>query len=290
MNDNNFYQADQVAIYEQQEVRVGNSIEELESKCNVSTITFLTELNNSKKIKDRKTEIDIKILIGTVLVKISVLSGIKNEIDDFNKQDIMKMILSAYSGLTIEELYKAFELERYGKYDDKTDHFQLFNADYISKILTKYKKWKQNMKIQHNISSTSLLPALPEKTESQLKEIMSEAIINKYNEYVETGEISEPSTHIFDELLDRGIIKSANTPQISKYYLDKVEQARIEIKRELSQTKTINKTEVNNIKLELDKIKNGNSTKVQIRAKRIVLKEFFDKQKSLGTDIAKLIQ
>jgi hypothetical protein len=41
-------------------------------------------------------------------------------------------------------------------------------------------------------------------------------------------EKSELSAH-FDELLERGIIKGSNTPALSKYYLDKVEQARIEI-------------------------------------------------------------
>jgi hypothetical protein len=290
MEDNNFYRTDQVAIYEQQEIRVGNSISEIESNCNTSPITFLSGLNNVKKIKDRSTEVDIKQLIGTVLVKISMLSGIKNQIDDFNKQDILKMILSAYNGLTIEEIYKAFELERYGKYEVKTDHYQLFNADYISKILIKYKKWKQDVRIQHNISSENLIPALPEKTTSQLREIMSDGIIRTYNEYLENGEIPELSAHIFDELLERGIIKGSNTPALSKYYLDKVEQARIEIKSELKRIKTSSPSEANNIKLELEKIQNESSSKVQIRAKKIVLKEFFQKQKSLGTDMKKLIE
>jgi hypothetical protein len=66
MEDNNFIEPT-VAIYEQQEIRVGNSISEIESNCNTSPL-LLSGLNNVKK-KGPKYRVDIKQLIGTVLVK-----------------------------------------------------------------------------------------------------------------------------------------------------------------------------------------------------------------------------
>jgi hypothetical protein len=52
---------------------------------------------------------------------------------------------------------------------------------------------------------------------------MSDGIIRTYNEYLKM-EKYQNFQHIFDELLERGIIKGSNTPALSKYYLDKVER------------------------------------------------------------------
>ena len=86
-------------------------------------------------------------------------------------QDITNLIFGVYSDLTIEEIYKAFELERFGLYEEKTKHFQLFNSEYVSEILKKYKKWKHDMKMQHNITNQKNILALPESTEADKKNI-----------------------------------------------------------------------------------------------------------------------
>jgi hypothetical protein len=54
------------------------------------------------------------------------------------------MILSAYNGLTIEEIYKAFELEIW-QIRGQNRPLSAFNADYISKILIKYKNGSKTL-------------------------------------------------------------------------------------------------------------------------------------------------
>ena len=120
------------------------------------------------KIKEISKEPRFNDLLGAMFTKISVLAGIKGEIDQFTKQDISKMILSTFKELSLEELHKAFELERYGVYDDKTDHFQLFDANYISQILKKYKKWKAKERLELNISQPVLEIKISEVEKSEL--------------------------------------------------------------------------------------------------------------------------
>lgn len=91
-----------------------------------------------------------------MLSKIHGLSGIKSKIDPFAAEDIQKMISSYFKTLSLEEIYKAFELERFGLYEAKTDHFQLFDANYVSEILKKYKNWKINEKRALNISAPKM--------------------------------------------------------------------------------------------------------------------------------------
>lgn len=88
--------------------------------------------------------------LGGVLTVINALSGIKSELDVLIKRDILNTICSYYKNLSVAEIYKAFQLERAGMYDEKTDHFQLFDSTYISSILKKYENWKSEQKRMSN--------------------------------------------------------------------------------------------------------------------------------------------
>ena len=109
----------------------------------------ITSLNDTEflmypkvSIKDMSNEV-LGAQLPKVLMKFSVFTGFKGVIDQANKQDITKMILSQYKSLAVVEIDKAFQMERYGSFATKTDHYQLFNAIYISDILNKYLKWKK---------------------------------------------------------------------------------------------------------------------------------------------------
>lgn len=132
---------------------IGDHFSVIETICQLSKVDFLKSTYSLRKIKEYEPDLNFKALLGQIMVKASVLAGIKGEIDIFTKQDISKMILSSFKELSLEEISKAFELERYSQYDEKTDHFQLFDANYVSAILNKFKKWKVKEKNQLNISA-----------------------------------------------------------------------------------------------------------------------------------------
>jgi hypothetical protein len=278
--EDNHYTVDKLEIINQQEIRVGNSIFEIEEKSNVSPVLFLKSNFENKKIRERATDPDLKMIIGTMLIKICTLSGIKNEIDSLTAQDIVKMILSTYSDLTIEEIHKAFELERYGSYEDKTEHFQLFNSDYISKILKKYKNWKQKTKSLHNIEFNSK-NQLPELTESQKETILINGVNRVYQEYQSTKIIEDPCEYIFDFLIQKGKIKNNSNPKVLEYYQTKLQQAKEQLKNEQSKKSSANALERRKFAEELKEIIEGYSPKIIIRAKKNILVEFFDKQITL---------
>ena len=296
--EDNQYKIDVVSIRENQENRVSEMIAVIENKPILTPSVFVKSITDFKKIRDRKTEIDIQVLLWSMMVKISALSGLKTAITDFDKTDIVKILFTSFNDLSAEEIYKAFELERYGEYSmlclttketirNKTEHFQLFNADYVGEILRKYKEWKRIIRTQHNIGTQ--LPELPEMSETKIKETLNQGIIRRFEHYKLTKEIEEPFVHIFEELLERDIIKKITSEKIFKYYQDKVIEAEIQIKRELATEPKKNFLDKNKFKEEINKIAESQSEKVQIRAKRIVLSEFFDKHISLDTDMNELI-
>lgn len=125
-------------------------------------------------------------MIGNTITSISILAGIKSAIDDLNKADIVDMLFNTFSDLSLEEIYFAFKNERYGNYEQKTKHFDLMNADYISEILKKYRIWKRTKKIEHNISKESQLK-LPEISEVKKKKDHYDSLCATYERIKERG-------------------------------------------------------------------------------------------------------
>lgn len=262
--------------------QVGISLNQVRENANLTEVSFIKKNYEFKKIRERQNDPLFKMLIGNAFAEISVFAGLKSAITHENKHDILKMILSLYNDLTLEEIYKAFELERYGAYDEKTEHFQLFNADYISKVLKKYKVWRQNLKIHHNISGPTLsIEQSSNVSSEEQKKIMDSAIIRLYNEFLDNGEISIPCSFVFDELWEREVITLRNydLPMYRKI-------AEREVKSEVKSKKATDKSEYNSVKETLSQIESNKlNEKVLAHAKRLVLFDFFKKIKTDNLNI-----
>jgi len=273
--EDNFYKVDAVSIRENQENRVAVVIAQIEQKPITNSLAFVKSISQNVKIKDRKTEFDIQPLIWVMLVKIAALAGIKDAIDDFNKHDILKMIFTSFSDLTIEEIYKAFELERYSQYEIKTEHFQLFNAEYISTILKKYKQWRLNIKILHNLSASTEVK-VSEVDQEAIDKILINGIIDRYEHYIETKEMTTPFSHLFDYLYEKNILKKPITPALESYYAKVNKRAEEQIREELVNRKAITLEEKRDFARQFNNVINKKSNAVLNRAKLIVLQDFFN--------------
>ena len=281
--DNNDYRTDKVAIYENNYNQALIKFEGIEKTRDMSPITFLKERSTFVKIRDSKKEILFKYTMAICWSKICGLSGIKNELDNFVLEDISKMITTVYSDLSVEEIYKAFELERHGVYEQRTDHFQFFSSEYVSTILKKYKSWKVDMLRQHSIKN-EVVEVKQEISLDEQKKIMNSAISRLYNEFLNSGEVSVPCSFVFDELWEREVItlKEYDLPMYRKI-------AEREVKNEVKSTIATDKSEYNSIKETLSKIESNKlNEKVLSHAKRLVLHDFFKKIKDEFLDIEEL--
>lgn len=262
---------------------------EIVKKNQLPDISFLKEVYNCVKIREAKNHPEFISTVAGIIAKVSVLAGIKNEIDFATKADLLKYIKTSCNGLTLEELYKAFELERFGAYEEKTSHYGLLNAEYCSEIIKKYQKWKIKKKTDFNIAPP--MASLPEITESQKKEIVDSGIVRIFEEYSKSKIMPEPNSYIFDELYARKIIKGPSSPALIKYYNSKRDQATKELEKELkSQKYDFDKfDDRKQIAREIENILSGNSQKVEMRAKTLILTEYFDKLISTNKHIKEII-
>lgn len=131
------------------------------------------------------------------------MSGVKSEISELVKQDLLKLITSRFKELSFEEIYKAFELERFNAYDTKTDHFQLFDANYVSEILKKYKNWLIDQKKALNISAPKAEIVIDKN------KIRNDFLKTIYDDIKENG-FCDSAHLIYDELIFKRKINPTN--------------------------------------------------------------------------------
>lgn len=99
------------------------------------------------------------------------------------------MIMMKYSHLSLEEIDYAFRHDRYS--GSPIDHYQLFNAEYVAKVIERYISFIRQVRIDNNLKLSEAKPE-PEKTEEEKNEIHYEFL-----------------NHVFQELTDEGFCDSA---------------------------------------------------------------------------------
>jgi hypothetical protein len=280
------FQANKTIFKMENQIQITNSEnfylqkrQSVQIEINLPVKSFLQKSYDFKKIKEIKKDPNFVFLVTGWITQTSVLMEIKNPIDSFMKQDIINMLDGYWSNFTFEEMVKAFEMERFGQFTEQTEHFQLFNSTYIAKVFKKYQKWKSEKKIELNISNEI---QAPEKTEEEKFQLMTEAINRKYNDFKSDNEVSEPLVYIFDELVLRGLIHvpKDSDSQYWDYYIKKNIKARKLLEIQLKNQPTQNSSERKAIKKELDYIIHGESKKIDVMVKKLILIDFFTRAKN----------
>lgn len=155
-----------------------------ESRQDLPEITFVKDTVNQIKIRDINNSYELGKRLSLIFTTAYNYSGIKGEISDYDLKDLKNLILNYNNTISLDELAYSFKLERYGILGEKTQHFQLFNADYVSDIIRKYREWKKEIKVSQNIS---LKPKETEISEEDRKVIREQFLVNIHTDLKNTG-------------------------------------------------------------------------------------------------------
>ena len=185
--------------------RPQKTLEQIYQAGNVSGVAFAEQVPDFPQIRALEPQ-GVRMALGAIIVQHATLIGFKGLIDPVQKEDIIKLIQSRFFTLSIEEVYKALQMERYGEFDTRTEHYQLINAPYICEILEKYKEWLRNTRQTHHLSNS-----LPSPKEEELSEEEKEAkfianIQHFYNDFKQNGRMPLFCGYLYDGLKRRGMI------------------------------------------------------------------------------------
>lgn len=247
---------------------------------NVAPKTFFYNNLNYKKIKDYTPE-EASLYFMTVFVRAAFYIGIKDPINQLNKDDIKNLIYLQYRNLTFEELNKAFTMERYNLLEPKTEHYQIFGTEYVGAVLKKFVAWKR--RIQTHAKIPIFKPYEPPKlTEEEKEAINIKGICDLVTEFALTKRLMPGYiVNNYDYLYKKGLL-----PKHTKAFRKKINR------------KAINRLYKNRKKLSFEERKFLKKIVVKTDYKNhifrtkcceIVLEEFLHRIIATNTDIKTLV-
>lgn len=254
-----------------------------ENKQSLGEVAFLQHSLLTTKIREADGY-ELSKALSIWITQTSLILGIKEPISNINKKDVVEMIVTEYKALSVDELYYAFKLERYGKLEPKikgegniVSHFQMFNAEYVGKVLRKYREWKRDKLNQHNIEVKAEAVTVTQKEKQYW---INRGVISCVDYFLENREIEEGKAFVYDILFDDGYL-----PKDNEYKKEKYKEAQECLRFELSNKKAKSRSEKNKIKEAIVNIENKSNSKVVSKAKILILNSFF---RDLTKDVNKL--
>ena len=239
-----------------------------EERQSLGEVSFLKDISNHIKIKDIPIDNYKHQLIKTIVL-INNLSGVKEPMSDVVKTDIREMFLMRFKMLSFDEISYAFKLERYGNLGNRIEHYQLFDAKYVSEVLDKYLLWKKNKIVQHNLNTSKNNNKELSKKESEF--IMIEAVDRIEKEYKSNKEITGAFTHVYGYLFDKGLL-----PQHTNKFKSGILVKAKAIAKSEEMTKAGSDFSFHQqLKTTLENIDNNKHDNIKTISKRLVLEEYF---------------
>lgn len=227
---------------------------------------------------------------GMVFTRIATLVGLKGEIDPIQKQEIWNAIFSRFSGLSLQEIYKAFQMDRSGEFGDITEHFQFFDVSYVCTVLGKYRQWLQDTQRAHNINISQLPENQNTMTEEEKEKNVLRWLNEHFEEYKETKELPMLSVPIYDTLYQRGILQPyfATLTEKDKQLM----RAETEKRLRLEQNKAKDKQEYSAIRALIEHFQNSTNDpdgKLRRFKKEDTLKFFYNHLITQGRELSELL-
>ena len=272
-----------------------NQISEVGSKSEIGFAKSVGSYDSISKIQ--KENPDFGLLLGMLFTQVNNLLGIKEGISDNNKQDIKEMLFMRFKNISPEEIQYAFKLERFGLLGERTSHYQLFNAEYVSTVLDKYKKWLQKQRQDNNLSLPESKPEMTaeqiaekERIEKHSAEVMQIININFcYDEWKESKTISLSYSGVFDRFIEKGIIKDPKAPKYQKYLAKKIQEAKEMLIKGYEVQGQREYASKNAIRELIKEVKSGLSPKIEEKAKCLVLEDYFSKIEKDGLEFKEIL-
>lgn len=264
----------------------------LETICKAGELTPLAIAKTSHqypRLRDLNREV-IAPTFGMVFTRIATLVGLKGEIDPLQKQEIWNAVFSRFSGLSFQEIYKAFQMDRSGEFGNATEHFQFFDVSYVCTVLGKYRQWLQDTQRAHNIN----ISQLPEKQNTMTEEEKEKNVLRWLNEhfeeYKETKELPMLSVPVYDTLYQRGILQPyfATLTEKDKQLM----RAETEKRLRQEQNKAKDKQEYSAIRALIDHFQNSTNDpdgKIRRLKKEDTLKFFYNHLITQGKELSELL-
>lgn len=210
------------------------TLDQLSTLKNTTITNPISVLKHSYHL-DRIFEIENKGQIAVQLIqamkKDIALKGIKESPRDEVLDDVIRMLLKTFQHLTPIEIELALEMERFGEFETRTEHYQFYGAEYVAEVLRKYISWKHTKAMELNLSrkvnQIEVKPDLEQINKDYLDTILNE---------LKQGKILR---HINSNQLYKEIPESEKLNENQRFRLFQHEQKKLKAENEIRKSKEV---------------------------------------------------
>ena len=181
-------------------------------------------------------------------------------------QDIEKMILSVFKTLTINELYYAGQLKRYGEIGAGNKAYGRITTEFVSQLLVDYKNWKRETLKNHNLPIAKKEPEIIMPDAEKVRLIWN-GLNTCFDYFIKNNEIPLGYIWVYDHLADVGIINY--TPEEKKAVMP-IALAKVKTDIKNSNNRALYKGFLKQLEAGVNK-----NTVVINKAKEILLERYF---------------
>ena len=185
--------------------------------------------------------------------------------------DINEMILMRFRELSLDEVYYAFKLYRYGLICDELKSYGQFNTIFVQKLLSGYKDWKITEIRKNNIKNEKEQATLTDE-EKELQVLLG--VKRAYSEYL-GGRDFGVGYYLYDYLNEKGYVSLTRQEKLKA-----LDSARLKMVGRVNDRRE--QGERIDLKTEIQRINNKLDGDVIALAKTESLKQIFEKWKQQG--------
>lgn len=240
------------------------------NKTSLGVVEFMRDTGSQIRIRDINDSYSLKKEVAHFIAEQAAHVNMKDPVSNLVKREIAEMISSRFKNLSFDEMYYAFKLERYGVYEEKTEHYGRISVDYVSAVMNKYVEYKQKIKRDYNISTQKSLPA-PSISEEEKQRLVNQAVVNMFM-YFQEHSVCDPDrvTNVYNILYDMGYLPTDKEYKRKKY-------ADAQVLCISNETAILPQYRVRSVAKAIEDFKKERNPEVISKAKELVLSEFFRK-------------
>jgi len=217
--------------------------------------------------------------LSMIFTKVCNLIGLKDPISNNNKIDIVEMIISRFKGLSLEEIDYAFRIDRYGDHGEPTPHYQLFNAEYVSTVLGKYKNWLRKIRENNNLPISKPTEEIAITEDKKAMRNLN-GIIECFEKYSTTSCIPAGNIYVYGLLHERELF-----PKHTKRFRELIKR---KANRKRYKSRENSNTDRKSLKSILLQIQNKQNNQT-VLCKEIILETYFRKLIAQGKTISDVL-
>jgi len=255
-------------------------------------------LDQSKKIRNIENDEPIKQVLRYVFTLIGLKAeNIPNEIQKSVLINYIQKDLKQYS---VEDIRIAFHLLLKNELDCEMNHFQNFSAMYLSQVMSAYRKQRQSvisefLKLKEQEEMNQKNELTPEELIERKTRFLQNSIIQPYNYYLKTGEITFgiiPFSVIYNSIVEELKIFQLDPDQKQKIYKQAVEEIDQHTKRKSLHFSIEETRKIRNIRdrIEQHGIEEAMKDEIILLCHKISVFKIFETCKNKNIDFVQLVE